>query len=132
MRTLEEIKKRIEEHVADKSPLGNRMMIAACGGVHPLMYFHPDYIKEGYQPDPLTEEAVIDAMRKYIDFAFEKAHNQRGLSANRSIWKFTQWLWLIEDEALLDFAENSDNYPMYGLPILRAIAEKYGFKEAEP
>ena len=35
------------------------------------------------------------------------------------------WLWLLEDEKLLGFAQASENYPQYGAPILRKICEEY-------
>ena len=45
----------------------------------------------------------------------------------RSIDHFRAWLWLLGDE-MLRFADDGDNYPMYGKPILRRICEKYGFE----
>ena len=126
MKTLKEIKERIERQLKDP---GERLMIATCNHQHPLQAFHPEYIKEGYEADPLTEEAIIQEMREYMDFALGKARNERGISASRSVWKYVQWLWAIEDEELLDFAEDDSNYPMYGMPILQKICDKYGFKE---
>lgn len=103
----------------------------AMSNYHPLMVYHPDYIKEGEEPDPLTQEAIIEEMRSYMEFALGKAYNERGISASRSVWKYVQWLWVLEDEELLDYAEDDDNYPMYGLPILQKICTKYGFEESE-
>ena len=128
MKSLTEIKERIERQLKDP---GEGFMIAACNHQHPLQVYHPEYIKEGYEADPLTEEAIIKEMRDYMDFALGKARNERGISANRSIWKYVQWLWALDDEELLAFAEDDDNYPMYGMPILQKICDKYGFKEAE-
>ncbi len=128
MRSLTEIKERIEAHIEDK---GESLMIAMCNNQHPLQVYHPDYIKEGYEPTPLTKEEIENVMRKYMTFAFGKAHGQRGISASRSVWKYVQWLWLLEDEELLAFAEDESNFAMYGLPVLREISDKYGFKEAE-
>ena len=126
IKSLNEIKERIEAHIEDRR---ESLMIAMCNHQHPLQAYHPEYIKEGFEPNPLTEEAVIEEMRGYMNFAFGKAHGQRGISASRSVWKYVQWLWLIEDEDLLAFAENESNYAMYGLPVLRKISDKYGFEE---
>ena len=128
MKSLTEVKDRIEAHIEDK---GESLMIAMCNNQHPLQVYHPDYIKEGFEPDPLTEEVIIEKMRSYMKFALGKAHNERGISAGRSVWKFVQWLWVLEDEEVLAFAEDEGNYPMYGLPILQRICDKYQFNEVE-
>lgn len=72
-----------------------------------------------------TKESVIEEIKDYLPFAYEKAEGARGISSNRSIAHFQAWLWLIEDEELFEFALDDDNYPMYGFPILQRIAEKY-------
>lgn len=127
MKSLREIKERIEGQRQDKV----ESMMISMSNYHPLMVYHSDYIKEGCEPDPLTEEAVIEEMRGYMEFALGKAYNERGISASRSVWKYVQWLWVLEDKELLAFAEDDDNYPMYGMPVLQRICDKYGFKEAE-
>jgi len=127
MRSIEDIKQRVLGAGA-----GDRLMEQMSSG-HPLAIFVPEFIKEEYQDDVLeiTEENVIAEMKSYMDFAFSKAYGCRGISSSRSIWKFTQWLWLLEDE-LLEFAEDDDNYPMYGVPILRKICKKFGFTDPHP
>lgn len=127
MKTLKEIKERI----LDGSPT-NSLMIQLSSG-HPLCIFVPEFIKDEYQHDVLeiTEENIIAKMKDYIEFAFGKAYGCRGISSSRSIWKFTEWLWALEDD-LLEFAEDDDNYEMYGIPILRKISEKFGFTDPYP
>lgn len=73
----------------------------------------------------LNRTVIINEMTEYMEFAWEKALDERGLSANRSIIKMQAWLWLLGDTELLAFAENDRNYPMYGKPILRRICEVY-------
>ncbi len=75
-----------------------------------------------------TKENVLRQMREYLPFAFDKASNERGISASRSVTKFTTWLWLLEDDYLYQYACNDENYPMYGRPILEKIRDKY-FKD---
>ena len=75
--------------------------------------------------EQLTEKHIIDKMKNYMTFALDKASNHRGLSANRSVAHFEHWLWLIEDQELLDFINQPDSYSMYGCPILKKICEKY-------
>lgn len=80
-----------------------------------------------WKPDLPDKATVIEKMREYMDFAWEKAIDERGLSAGRSVRKFQTWLWLLDDAETLEFAEDDDNYSPYGKPILKCISEKYGF-----
>lgn len=64
---------------------------------------------------------------EYMPFAWEKANDQRGLSANRSIEHMIAWLWLDESpiyDAIV--REYDDNYNFYGKPILEQICDHYG------
>lgn len=128
MKSLEEIRDRIKLQIADPE---ESMMIAMCN-YHPLMPYVSEFIKEGHEADPLTKETIIDEMREYMSFAFEKAYGCRGISASRSQWKYVQWLWVLEDEELVAFAEDEGNYAMYAIPILRKICERYGFEDPHP
>jgi len=76
---------------------------------------------------PLTKKQILKEMKEYMEFAWDKVENHRGISANRSIVKMRAWLWLLKNQELVDFANNPDNYPNYGAPILKKICEKYGF-----
>lgn len=88
--------------------------------------------REGWENQRInTKDSLITTMNDYFDFAVEKAESHRGLSASRSISHFKAWLWLLMDDNLVAFAENSENYTNYGVPILNAISKKYGFKEPE-
>lgn len=76
-------------------------------------------------PKENSREFIISEMVDYLEFAFEKAHGQRGLSAGRSVTKMEAWLWLLVDEEMGRFAADKSNYAPYGLPILEAIKGKY-------
>lgn len=119
MQSLEMIKNRIESDSAD---VIESTMIALCEGVHPLMLFVSDYYKDECKDEVLaiSRENVIAEMQEYIDFAIGKALDQRGISASRSIWKFKQWLWLLEDYEITNFDFND-----YGYKLLMEIAKKY-------
>jgi hypothetical protein len=82
---------------------------------------------KAFETKPLTREALIETMRDYMDFAWEKAIDERGISASRSVEKFATWLYMLGDDQLVLFAEDDDNFPMYGKPVLRRICESYGF-----
>ena len=70
-----------------------------------------------------TKENILIQLEKDVDFGFEKALSQRGISAGLMVEVVRMWNWVLE-EGLEDFNE----YPMYGLPIFKATAIKYGFE----
>lgn len=80
---------------------------------------------DDFEPQFRDDESVRGRIRSYMSFAFDKAVNHRGISAERSIAHYRSWLWLIGDEELLAFAEDDNNYMNYGAPILKKIAERY-------
>lgn len=87
-------------------------------------------LKEGIDPStveisPWTEDNIKARMRNDVEFGFEKALNKRGISAGLMVEVVCMWLFILEDKLMLDFAET--NYPQYGLPIFKAVAQKYGF-----
>lgn len=60
-----------------------------------------------------------------MEFGFEKALDRRGISASLMFYVVLRWNQVLE-EGLEDYPE--DNYPMYGLPLFKATAEKYGWE----
>lgn len=133
MKTREEmvakIKARIEEQpILDFFP---EVILGYLAWDDALQFLSKDWLaKEGeevlkakwkYQPN--TNEAVLTEMKEYMEFAWDKALNHRGLSANRSIDKMRAWCWLLGDEEKIDW----EKYAQYGAPILKQICELYGF-----
>ena len=89
------------------------------------------FLKDEVTSDDYTQikkdEATIRSeIAEYMEFAWEKALGHRGLSASRSIDHMRGLLFLLGDSELLDFANADDNYPQYGVPILKRICEKMG------
>lgn len=72
-----------------------------------------------------TEESIKAVILDYLPFAWEKANNCRGISANRSIAHFVAWFWLLGDAAFADAL--FDDYEFYGKPQLVRISERVGF-----
>jgi hypothetical protein len=85
-------------------------------------------IKEEYRgdkwgkPKPWTEKSLINQLKGDVEFGFEKALDNRGISASLMYEVVKMWLWILEDELY-----KMDEYPMYGLPLFKAVAVKYGF-----
>ena len=71
-----------------------------------------------------TRENILKQLEEDVDFGFEKALDQRGISASLMFAVVKMWNWILE-EGLEDWDEN--NYAMYGLPLFKATAVKYGW-----
>ena len=74
-----------------------------------------------------TKQNILLQLENDVKFGFEKALNQRGISAGMMFEVVSMWNWILED-GLEDFDE--DNYAQYGLPLFKATAVKYGFENA--
>ena len=94
-----------------------------------------EFLKKEYQDDEKTREdwgqtptveESLKAMKEYMDFAWGKAKNFRGISSDRSIRHYVAWTWLIGDEDFSTRIDNS-NYEYYGKDILVMICEHYGW-----
>lgn len=84
-------------------------------------------IQEGYQwPEPKewTKENILEQLKDDVEFGFEKALDQRGISASLMFDVVLKWNKVLED-GLEDWDEN--DYSYYGLPLFKATAKKYGF-----
>ncbi len=75
-----------------------------------------------HTPKDLTYDNVISQLKEDVAFGFKKALGQRGISSELMYEVVKMWSWVLEDE-LIDF----DSYTMYGLPLFKAVALKYGF-----
>lgn len=122
MKTLQQVKEQYTSNTLDGRDL------------HRLFQFIPEEelkdfgmeIKDEYvgthEHTEFTRENVLAQLEKDVEFGFEKALNKRGISAGLMAEVVQMWNWILE-EGLEDF----DEYPMYGLPIFKATAVKYGW-----
>lgn len=122
VRTQDEILARITE-VGPSDWLGTQQSdLIEC-----LDFEHAQpFLKDGVAAEEWTggAEALAkakDRAKEYLPFAMGKADGHRGISASRAIDHFKAWAWLSGDEAFIAAAE-SDDYPNYGAPILKAVA----------
>ncbi len=69
-----------------------------------------------------NRENILAQLEEDVAFGFEKALNRRGISCSLMANVVMMWNWVLE-EGLEDF----DYFPLYGLPIFKATAVKYGF-----
>jgi len=129
-RTTEEILTRIDQ-VKDDDFLGTTSadLMAFLPFEHVKDHLNEKYLKkvedgeETWDPKEATKEQATKEITEYMDFAWGKANDCRGLSADRSINHMKAWLWIAGNDELL---EKMDTYEYYGKPQLRAICEEYG------
>ena len=80
---------------------------------------------EEHVPLEWTRENVLKQLKDDVEFGFEKALNKRGISASLMFDVVRKWNKVLE-EGLENWDE--DDYAMYGLPLFKATAVKYGFE----
>lgn len=116
-RTQDEILTRIKEITPHDPLTWNRQLLI---GFLDFEHAQP-FLVEGTTPEQWEHEADPRAeLIDYLDFAWEKVLNKRGISASCSVDKIEQWLWLMGDDALL--AEYlAAPYPEYGKPQLAVV-----------
>lgn len=126
MRTQEEILNRIED------VRKNDFFGAETGDLIPFLTFEnaKPFLKEGITEDQWnektpTEESIKNEAKEYLPFAWEKANDMRGISANRSIDHMRAYAWLLGDEILKEF--DGIAYEHYGKEKLIYISDVVGF-----
>jgi len=118
-RTLDEIRARVE-WMKKVDVLG--------WALSDLRIYLPEHAVDFTLPikNPPTAEEALALIRDYLPFAFEKALNHRGLSAERSMHHLANWAWLAGREDLSELSLDEKTYPYYGVPILRRFASELG------
>ena len=126
MRSKEEVLQAVEKGLCECFDGRDRKRL--------LLFFEPKLWKHfGYEKKegvndadieilPWKEETVLDELKSDLAFAFKKALDKRSVSASLMYQVIKMWLWILEDP-LYQFNE----YAMYGLPLFKRVAVKYGF-----
>ena len=86
------------------------------------------HLKEGISEEEWAEHElkrlpVREQMIDYMPFAWEKANDEKGISAYRSMAHYTSWLWLDGDDYLWTTLKDYDDY---GRPQLVDICKYLG------
>lgn len=91
---------------------------------HAKKYLKPEVMSEEWKFLPSDRESILEEMKNYMDFAWDKANNGRGISAGRSLAHYTVWTWLIGDQGRFGDLED---YQYYGKDNLRKLCDAYGW-----
>ena len=123
MKTLQQVKEMYKSECIDGRDLSRLFQFIPETELKDFgLELKPEYIGTHVAID-FTKENILEQLQKDVEFGFEKALNQRSISAGLMANVVKMWNWILED-GLEDF----DEYPMYGLPIFKATAIKYGFE----
>lgn len=127
MKTLEQIKDQYASYTLDGRDLRR---LAQFIPKEQLADFGIE-LKDGaeHEPIPYTRENILKQLEKDVEFGFEKALDRRGISAGLMFDVVKMWNWILE-EGLENWSDK--NYAKYGLPLFKATANKYGFKDEIP
>ena len=128
MRTIDEVRARFKELDEHKKDPNKGIEDFLGFQRESLMQFLPEcWELEGRrdQCPALTEDNVRSALVDYLGFAFSKAINHRGISANRSVDKLKTWAWVLGRNDLVEFADDKSNYQNYGVPVLKRFAQAF-------
>lgn len=127
MKTQDEIVQRYRERKkADMFGFETGEYLAALDREHLERlreFLKPDADLSDWKPAYTSDEALRALAIEYMDFAWEKAKDCRGISAWRSLAHYQAWLWMLGDETLWPTLED---YEHYGKNELRKICEYFG------
>ena len=76
-----------------------------------------------HQPKQWTEINILTQLKEDVEFGWEKACDERGISSNLMYEVVKSWCKVLENE-FADFEE----YEPYGKPLFKAVAKKYGWE----
>lgn len=122
MRTQEEILERIKFWEDDDFLGTKRRDLVEFLDFENAKQFLKDEVTES---DWTKEVDPVACIKNYMEFAWDKANNCRGLSAWRSIEHMTAWIWLLGDEDLQKKFDETE-YEHYGKEKLIVVCEHLG------
>lgn len=122
MRTQAEILERIK-NVEDDDYFGFKrgVLISALDFEHALPFLKEGVTKDQWTPDDAATEAA-----SYYKFALGKIQDHRGISADRSVQKLTEYAWLLGRDDVVAAMDEAE-YAQYGAPKVKVFAEMLGY-----
>lgn len=82
-----------------------------------------DEYKDKYVPKEWTEENVIEQLKQDVLFGWEKACDERGISADLMYEVVKSWCKVLENDL-----QYFSDYSPYGKPLFKAVAQKYNIE----
>lgn len=123
MKTLNYVKENYKSKTIDGRDLFRLMLFVPEEELKDFGFKLKGEHKETHISIPFTRENILKQLEEDVSFGFKKALDQRGISADLMFEVVKMWNWILEEGL-----ENFSKYPMYGLPLFKATALKYGFE----
>ena len=130
MKNIKEILENYEEQY--QTFMDDRFGIRLCQfltieemGTIGFVYNDPEKEK-AHEPKEWTEENILAQLNEDVEFGWEKACDERGISANLMYEVVKSWCKVLENK-FADF----DCYAPYGKPLFMAVAGEYGWELQE-
>ena len=123
MKTLKYVKENYKSSALDGRDMNRFMQFIPENELKDFGFELNDKNKGKHKKIPFTRKNILKQLKKDVAFGFEKALNQRGISSELMYEVVSMWNWILE-EGLEEF----DEYAMYGLPLFKTTAIKYGFE----
>jgi len=79
--------------------------------------------EEKWESIPYTPQNVLNRIKSYLEFAWDKANDCKSFSAWRSIQHFRNWFYMFGDKDCDKLVEAMNYYEYYGKPWLAIICE---------
>lgn len=131
MRTQDDVAERYEaRRGTDQFGFETNEYLMRLDWGHAKKYLVDDATPDDWpaNPEALDREKILERMKSYMPFAHEKADNQRGISAWRSVAHYVAWIWLLGDDEFLAKVESKyDGSEDYGKSTLMMIEDHYDF-----
>lgn len=125
MKTLEQIASSYKSETLDRRDLHRLSQFIPEEKLPEFgLELHEEYVGKHVAIE-FTRENILKQLEKDVEFGFDKALSQRGISSSLMFEVVMMWNWILE-EGLEDFDRN--DYAQYGLPLFKATAVKYGFE----
>ena len=79
--------------------------------------------EELWEPAVYNEKNIIQKIKDYLPFAWEKANDCRGISSTRSIIHFRNWFYMLGNKYTDKLVKEMNEISYYGKPWLYIISE---------
>lgn len=127
MRTQDEIAERYRAvESTDVFGFQREVLIESMDFEHAQPYLKPEVTAEQWVGARLTDGEVLKAAGEYMEFAWGKVIDHRGISAERSVQKITEHAWLLgRDDVMIAIVKAP--HAQYGAPKLKVACEAFGW-----
>lgn len=126
MKTVEEVLQNYKDYeVAIEDRFGVHLCdFLTLQQMEVLGFSYNDPEKEKtHTPKAWTEENILAQLKEDVEFGWEKACDERGISSSLMYEVVKSWCKVLENE-FVDF----EDYGPYGKPLFKAVAKKYGWR----